>query len=105
MELARILLAVSNPGMQRLGAGAGALNRGLEAELRAITRRVIGLGLGNRAGPPALVTSAVGISICGEYFDDPGEREALVRFLVDLEFEYAWPTSAIVAALRSAWAS
>ncbi|KAK6823050.1 hypothetical protein RU639_005811 [Aspergillus parasiticus] len=105
MELARILLAVSNPGMQRLGAGAGALNRGLEAELRAITRRVIGLGLGNRAGPPALVTSAVGISICGEYFDDPGEREALVRFLVELEFEYAWPTSAIVAALRSAWAS
>ena len=105
MELGRILLAVSNPGMQRLGAGAGALNRGLEAELRAITRRVIGLGLGNRAGPPALVTSAVGISICGEYFDDPGEREALVRFLVDLEFEYAWPTSAIVAALRSAWAA
>ncbi|GMG23269.1 unnamed protein product [Aspergillus oryzae] len=105
MELARILLAVSNPGMQRLGAGAGALNRALEAELRAITRRVIGLGLGNRAGPPALVTSAVGISICGEYFDDPGEREALVSFLVDLEFEYAWPTSAIVAALRSAWAS
>ncbi|KAF7587195.1 hypothetical protein BBP40_007557 [Aspergillus hancockii] len=103
MELARILLAVSDPGIQRLGAGAGAVNRGLEAELRAITRRVIGLGMSNRAGPPALVTSAVGISICGEYFEDVGEQEAVVRFLEELEVEHAWPTSGIVGGLTRAW--
>ncbi|KAB8078452.1 hypothetical protein BDV29DRAFT_187961 [Aspergillus leporis] len=85
MKLSRVLLAMSNPGIPRLGAGAGALNRGLEAELRAITRKVVGLGMSNRGGP-ALVTSA----------------EALVRFLRELEFAHASPTGGIVGALRRA---
>lgn len=55
--------------------------------------------------PPALVTSAVGISMCGEYFTDPREQEALVDVLMSLEIEHAWPTEATIAALRIAWTS
>ncbi|KAF5855799.1 hypothetical protein ETB97_008422 [Aspergillus alliaceus] len=58
-----------------------------------------------RPQSPAFVTSAVGISICGEYFDDTGEREALVRFLGKLEVGHAWPTRGIVRVLREAWAT
>lgn len=103
IELARILLAVSNPTIPRIGLGASSANAVLEAELRSITRRLIGLGVSNPKLPPALVTAAVGISMRGEYFTDPKEQEALVEVLVYLEMKHAWPTEATIAALRRAW--
>lgn len=103
IELARILLAVSNPTISRIGLGASSANATLEAELRSITRRLVGLGVSNLKMPPALVTSAVGISMCGEYFTNPKEQEAFVDVLVGLEVEHSWPTEATIAALRRAW--
>ncbi|ODM21530.1 hypothetical protein SI65_02374 [Aspergillus cristatus] len=105
IELARILLAVLDPTISRIGLGASSANATLEAELRSVTRRLVGLGVSNPKMPPALVTSAVGISMCGEYFTDPREQEALVDVLMGLEIEHAWPTEATIAALRIAWAS
>ena len=88
-ELARILIATSNPSMSRIGLGASSTNALLEAELLAITRRLVGLGVSNTQMQPALVTSAVGISMCGEYFTDPMEQKALVDALVTLEMKHA----------------
>lgn len=103
IELARILLAVSNPKISRIGLGTSFANASLEAELRSIARRLVGLGISNPKMPPALVTSAVGISMCGGYFRDPREQEALVDVLVCLEVEHAWPTETTIGALRKAW--
>ncbi|KAI9930791.1 hypothetical protein MW887_011549 [Aspergillus wentii] len=104
MALGRILLAVSDPTrVSRLGIGAISRNMSLQEELRGITRELCGLGISNAKCPVAIVTAVVGISVCGEYFTDAGEQEAMVKIMEDLEFEYAWPTAATIRALRSAW--
>ena len=103
IELARILLAVYNPKLQRLGLGTSALNHALESQLRQSTLKICGMALSNHKRQPTLVTAAVGVSMCGEYFHDAGEQTAIMDFLIDLETEHAWPTQTIVQALRDAW--
>lgn len=103
IELSRILLAVSDPKLSRLGLAARSTNMALEEELRSIVRRLVGLALSNPQCPVVFVDAAVGISVCGEYLTDPGEQAAVLDFLADLEFHHAWPTSATSAALREAW--
>ncbi|GKZ36401.1 hypothetical protein AbraIFM66950_007472 [Aspergillus brasiliensis] len=104
IELGRILLAVSDPaGTSRLGLGAWSRSQTLASELRSITRRLCGLAISNPPCPAAWVTAMVGISVCGEYFTDPGEQDALVRLLQRLEYEHAWPTESTVQALMDAW--
>ena len=51
-----------------------------------------------------MITAMVGIAVCGEYFTDPAEQDALLQLLYALEYEYAWPTHTTVAALQAAWA-
>lgn len=103
MELGRILLSVSNPRISRLGVGAGAMNYALEEQLRSITRRICGIALSNPKCPVSSVDAAVGISVCGEYFIDFGEQEAIIQFLNELEYQHGWPTQTTVEALRMAW--
>lgn len=103
IELGRILLAVSDPRIFRIGLGASYVNASLETELRAILRRLCGLGVSNSKFQPALTTAAVGISVCGEYFADPREQKALIDILVNLELKHAWPTETTITALRRAW--
>ncbi|KAJ6092216.1 hypothetical protein N7467_004185 [Penicillium canescens] len=102
IELSRILLAVSNPKMSRLGLAARAANIALEEELRVIIRRLCGIALSN-SNPVLMVDAAVGISVCGEYFTDAAEQDAILKFLADLEYHHAWPTAATSAALKEAW--
>ncbi len=104
VELGRILLAVSDPTRtSRLGIGAMSRNNALAAELRNITRRLCGLALSNQKCPSAMITAMVAIAVCGEYFTDPAEQDALLQLLHALEYGYAWPTQSTVAALRASW--
>ncbi|KAK9858689.1 hypothetical protein MYU51_017947 [Penicillium brevicompactum] len=102
IELSRILLAVSNPRLSRLGLAARAAALLLEEELRGIIRRLCGIALSN-SNPVLMVDAAVGISVCGEYFTDVAEQNALLEFLADLEYRHAWPTAATSATLKEAW--
>ncbi|GLI82200.1 hypothetical protein PoHVEF18_010607 [Penicillium ochrochloron] len=103
IELSRILLAVSDPKLSRLGLAAHQANLALEEELRCIIRRLIGLALSNSKCPVLFVDAAVGISVCGEYLTDPAEQNAVLEFLADLEFQHAWPTVATASVLKEAW--
>lgn len=103
IELSRILLAVSNPRLSRLGLAARSANLALEEELRCIIRRLIGLALSNSKCPVMSVDAAVGISLCGEYLSHPTEQSATLDFLADLEFRHAWPTATTSSALKEAW--
>ncbi|OAP61252.1 hypothetical protein AYL99_03453 [Fonsecaea erecta] len=102
-ELARILLAVYDPNLQRLGLGSSSSMTSLEAQLRRSTMRLCGLALANINDQPGMVTAAVGVSMCGEYIRDAGEQSAVEGFLSTLEREHAWPTQAVRHALRDAW--
>jgi len=105
LELSRVLLAAYDPNLQRIGLGASSSISSLEAQLRRSTIRLCGLALNslNSHSQPAMVTAAVGISMCGEYIRDPGEQAAIEGFLGILEREHAWPTQNVMFALRDAW--
>lgn len=104
IELARMVITVHDSmSQQRLGIGASAAHQALEEVLRYATRRLCGLAWSKRHRQIAMVTAGVGISLCGEYFRDAGEQEAVVELLTALEREHAWPTSSVVDALQDAW--
>lgn len=103
IELGRMLLAVYNPRRQRVGIGSSAMNKAIEYQLRRSILRLCGLALANKGLQAGMTGAAVGISIGGEYFQDPEEQEALIDFLNILDEEHAWPTRGVIDALREAW--
>lgn len=103
LELARILLAVYDPSVPKLGPGHRLAQATLSRELRAIVKRLCGIAVSNRRSPPGLITAALGIAMCGERFDDRREQEALLEILFEIEREHAWPTESVVSELRTAW--
>ncbi|KAF2183719.1 hypothetical protein K469DRAFT_689851 [Zopfia rhizophila CBS 207.26] len=64
-----------------------------------------GLALSNKRFQAGMVTAAVGVSLGGEFFEEEGERNAIMRFMRTLEEEHAWPTKAVVNALQDAWSA
>jgi hypothetical protein len=103
IEIGRMLLLVYNPRRQRLGLGSRATNHAIESQLRQSILRLCGLALSNKKFQGGMVTAALGASMCGEYFHDPGRQAAIVDFMGILEDERAWPTRTVVEALREAW--
>ncbi|KAL4883135.1 hypothetical protein BJY04DRAFT_184965 [Aspergillus karnatakaensis] len=103
IELARILLAVYDPTIPRLGLGHKERMRVLGLELRASVLRLCGIAVYNRKNPPSLTTALLGILVCGEYFDDRAEQVALLGLLDELEFHHGWPVGSYRLRLKEAW--
>lgn len=103
VEIARILLAVYNPNIPKLGPGHVRALAQLSETLKTIVRRLCGIALSNRKTPPGLVTAFMGIAMCGEHFSERREQEALLGVLEEMEVEHAWPESRVGEDLRSAW--
>ena len=108
LELARVLLAASNPHIPRLGIGLVAAIKKLGEELRAIVRRLCGIALSHRTRPTGFIAAFMAIAMCGEHFAGEGEaerkeQEALMGVLRYLDEQYAWPTAKTQQTLRQAW--
>jgi hypothetical protein len=103
LELARILLAVYNPKLHRLGPGQRMAMRSVDRKVRGIVLRLCGIALSNQHSPPGLVTAFVGIGMCGDRFTDQTEQEALLGVLAKLEAEHAYPTTSTQDLLKGAW--
>lgn len=101
IELARIVLAVHDTKIQ-LGIGGRAAHKALEELMREATRRVCGLAMSQKWCQEGMVTAAVGLSMCGEYFQDPGEQAAIMELVTLLERDHAWPTSTLLNKLWDA---
>ncbi|KAJ5368518.1 uncharacterized protein N7496_008278 [Penicillium cataractarum] len=105
LELARLLLAVFDPTRPRLGPGSMSSHRELGRRLREIVLRLCGIAMCNRRSPPAFIEALMGISTCGEYFEDPREQEALLEVLRIIQEEQAYSTLKVKKALERAWSS
>lgn len=103
LELARILLAVYNPRLPRLGPGQRTAMRSVDAQVRTIVLRLCGIAMSNLHSPPGLVTASAAIGMCGDRFVERVEQEALFGVLVRLEDEYGYPTHNMRAQLGEAW--
>ncbi|KAI0426455.1 hypothetical protein F5Y09DRAFT_318818 [Xylaria sp. FL1042] len=102
IEFGRIVMAVHD--RHTLGLGAAAAARAMEAQLRKSTRTICGLALSHRI-QPAMTGACIAISLCGEYFHDPGEQDAIADLMGVIEREYAWSTSSVMDSLKRAWGS
>jgi hypothetical protein len=103
VELSRILLAVYNPKIPRLGPGQKAATTRIERQIKEIVLRLCGIAESNKRVPPAIVTAAMGITMCGDRFTEKVEQERLLGILVGLESEHAWPTKTMQDQVREAW--
>lgn len=103
IEMARVVLAVHDSRLQRIGIGASAAQKALGERLRESTRRICGLALCDQRFQAAMVAAGVGVSMCGEYFHDVGEQAAVVELMTTLEREHAWPTRRVLDGLRTSW--
>ncbi|KAL4909590.1 hypothetical protein BDW74DRAFT_146830 [Aspergillus multicolor] len=103
IELARILLAVYNPNIPRLGLGYRDSMRALNEELRASLLRLCGIAAYNRQNPPSLTTALLGIVVCGEHIEERTEQRALLELLDELEFHHGWPVASYRGGLKGAW--
>ncbi|KAL2839666.1 hypothetical protein BJY01DRAFT_257699 [Aspergillus pseudoustus] len=92
VELARILLAVYDPNIPRLGLGHRAAMRALSEELRGCVLRLCGIAVHNRKNPPSLTTALLGIVVCGDHFEDRAEQQAILALLDELEYDLGWPS-------------
>ncbi len=103
LELARIMLAVHDPTRPKLGRGHLGSLRQLSRTLKAIVLKLCGMAMGNRKTPPTLVTAYLGIAVCGDYFEDRAEQEALLGLVDILQGEYGWPIGETAEGLKDAW--
>lgn len=103
IELARILLAVYDPDIPKLGLGRKESMRALSEELRAAVLRLCGIAVYNRQNPPSLTTALLGIVVCGEHFDDRGEQMALMELLDELDYHHGWPVGDYRERLKQSW--
>ncbi|KAL2847591.1 hypothetical protein BJX68DRAFT_276452 [Aspergillus pseudodeflectus] len=103
VELARILLAVYNPNIPRLGLGHRAAMRALSEELRGCVLRLCGIAVHNRKNPPSLTTALLGIVVCGEHFENRAEQQALLGLLDELEYDLGWPVGNSRDRLKQSW--
>jgi hypothetical protein len=103
VELARILLAVYNPNIPRLGLGHRATMRALSEELRGCVLRLCGIAVHNRKNPPSLTTALLGIVVCGEHFEDRAEQRALLGLFDELEYDLGWPVGNSRDRLKQSW--
>ncbi|KIW26390.1 uncharacterized protein PV07_09489 [Cladophialophora immunda] len=102
-ELTRILLVTFDPGRKKLGSGYLASQREVMAISKTACVKLCGMALSNKQAPPIHLNACAAVMLCGEYFDNKVEQEALVWFLKMLEENLAYPTANLVAKLIKAW--
>jgi hypothetical protein len=103
LELARILLAVHNPRLPRLGPKYRAAMSSVDRAVKNAVLRLCGIAMCNEHSPPGLVTASFAIAMCGDRFHDRSEQEALLEILSKLDKDYGWPTQRIRASVIEAW--
>ncbi|KAE8365016.1 hypothetical protein BDV27DRAFT_157314 [Aspergillus caelatus] len=103
LHLAKMLLAVFNPTIPKLGHGHMAAMMQVRAVMRETVMKLCGIALWNRRAPSVLVDATMAIKACGECITEPSERQAVLGLLRVTEVEYAWPTGGIAQSLKEAW--
>ncbi|KAI2832056.1 transcriptional regulator family: Fungal Specific TF [Aspergillus niger] len=100
LEIASMILTAQNP---YLSNSTRAAHRKAEAEVRSILLRICGIAVNHTHCHPASVTAVISISLYGEYFTEPDEREALVGIINQTRDLHSWPMQKCYARLRRGW--
>ncbi|RAK84182.1 hypothetical protein BO79DRAFT_203167 [Aspergillus costaricaensis CBS 115574] len=101
-HLARLLLAVFDPTVPRLGPGRKAAIARRESEVKHHVFSLCGIAISNKTAP-ALVSACMGVSMCGDRMTDRREQEALFDILLKTEQIHGLTTTHAQNSLRAAW--
>ncbi|KAJ5087284.1 hypothetical protein N7456_010900 [Penicillium angulare] len=99
-RLAQMILTAENPHLENATRAA---HRKLEAQVRSIVLNICGIGLNHPRVQPALLNAVIAITMYGEYFTDPQEREALVDIINRTKEMHTWPMRRPYQTLQQRW--
>ncbi|PYI09843.1 hypothetical protein BO78DRAFT_307420 [Aspergillus sclerotiicarbonarius CBS 121057] len=100
LELAGMILTAQNPHLETSTRTA---HRKAEAQVRTIVLKICGIALNHARCHPALVNAVIAITLYGEYFTEPEERDALVSIINQTRGLHSWPMQKRYARLQHQW--
>ncbi|PYH88045.1 hypothetical protein BO71DRAFT_423960 [Aspergillus ellipticus CBS 707.79] len=101
-HLARLLLAVFDPRVPRMGPSRKAAVARREAEIKHHVFSICGIALSNKTAP-ALVAACMGVTMCGDRISDRLEQAALLEILTRTEETHGLSTAKAQTHLQAAW--
>lgn len=103
LDLSRILLAVYNPTLPRLGPGAALAQKKTSAKIREAVLQLCGIAVSMSGCEPALIQACMAVALCGEHIPDRYEQEALLGLLSRLQNEHGLDTGNTIESLKQSW--
>ncbi|PWY96230.1 hypothetical protein BO94DRAFT_551930 [Aspergillus sclerotioniger CBS 115572] len=100
LELAGLILTAQNPHLE---SSTRAAHRKAEAQVRSIVLKICGIALNHVRCHPALVNAVIAITLYGDYFTEPEERDALVGIIDQTRELHSWPMQKRYAQLKHRW--
>ncbi|PYH86238.1 hypothetical protein BO82DRAFT_418655, partial [Aspergillus uvarum CBS 121591] len=101
LELSRMILVAESPHLENANRAA---HRRTESQVRSIVLKICGIALNHIECKPALVNGVVAVSLYGEYFTEPEERDALMTEIIHRAQELnAWPMQKRQERLKQRW--
>lgn len=104
-HLARVVLAIYDPELLRLGFGTLRARKQAERVVVDGMRNIVGLAASNEDVTNAIFEASHILKACGGYLKDEGEQNAAVAFLQRAQSRIGWVTNKTIADLRSQWAT
>jgi hypothetical protein len=99
IELARILMAESNPFLPRLGRA----RHDVERDVRRSVTQICGMALSDEKSVFAKELAFVAIALTTAYFKDKDEHRQLLKVLDSMEMDFGWPTDGKRRELAQVW--
>ena len=103
--LCKIVLAIYDPRLTRLGFGTLKLRKASEATVLKHMRLAVGIAISNPDVTNAMFQGSHILAVCGSYLHDPVDQEAAVDFLKGMNRSMGWRTGPIIENLREQWAA
>ncbi|KAK5085164.1 hypothetical protein LTR64_008638 [Lithohypha guttulata] len=103
-HLARVVLAIYDPALTRLGFGSIRARKSSEREVLDGMRNIVGLAVSNEDVNNAIFEASHVLKACGGYLKDEAEQNAAIAFLENVQQRMGWTTEKTIAELRSQWA-
>ena len=101
--LCKIVLAIYDPNLSRLGFASHKLRRNSEAVVVYHLRMAIGLAVSNPDVTNAMFQGSHILTVCGSYLHDEKDQQAAVEFLIGMKKSMGWNTDHIIRDLREQW--
>ncbi|KAK5073385.1 hypothetical protein LTR70_010310 [Exophiala xenobiotica] len=102
-HLARVILAIYDPALTRLGFGPLRARKQSERIVLDGMRNIVGLAVSNEDVNNAIFEASHVLKTCGGYLKDEAEQNAAIAFLENVQQRMGWTTGKTIAELQSQW--